>query len=161
MTRCEEDITQCPVFRSMSPDERQHVQQISEQMKFDPGQTILREGDGVPQGLWMLQRGACQVIKELDGGAEQQLALLEPGAIFGEMSFFDPAPHSATIRTAGEAELMFLPAEKIEALRVLDLSAAYKLIRNAGLIMAGKLRRMDRYTLDLFPAGGSTHESQA
>ena len=77
--------------------------------------------------------------------------MLEPGAIFGEMSFFDPAPHSATIRAANECELMFLPLEKIETLRMTDLSAAYKLVVNAGQIMASKLRRMDRYTLDLFP----------
>lgn len=79
------------------------------------------------------------------------MAMLEPGAIFGEMPFFDPAPHSATIRAVSECELMFLPLEKIETLRMTDLSAAYKLVVNAGQIMASKLRRMDRYTLDLFP----------
>lgn len=31
-----------------------------------------------------------------------------------------------------------------------------KLITNAGQIMASKLRRMDRYTLDLFPAARSS-----
>lgn len=108
-----------------------------------------------PQGLWVLSRGKFQVVKELNGGAAQQMAMFEPGAIFGEMSFFDPSPHSATIRAIDECQLMFLPAEKIEALRVLDLSAAYKLISNAGQIMAGTLRRMDRYTLDLFPSARS------
>lgn len=75
------------------------------------------------------------------------------------MSFFDPSPHSATIRAVDESELMFLPVEKIESLRVLDLSAACKLITNAGQIMASKLRRMDRYTLDLFPAARSSGEA--
>ncbi len=155
MTLCEDDVTQCPVFGNMSPDERHHVQQFAEYLTFPAGRTILRERDEAPQGLWMLSRGKCQVVKELNGGAEQQMALLEPGAIFGEMSFFDPSIHSATIRAIEQSELMFLAVEKIESLRVLDLSAAYKLIRNAGQIMAVKLRRMDRYTLDLFPSARS------
>ncbi len=156
MTLCEDDVSQCPVFGTMSPDERQHVQQFADYLTFPKGRTILREKDEASQGLWMLHRGKCQVGKELSGGVEQQMALLEPGAIFGEMSFFDPSSHSATIRAVEESELMFLPSEKIEALRVLDLSAAYKLVRNAGQIMASKLRRMDRYTLDLFPAARSS-----
>lgn len=156
MTLCEDDVTKCPVFGTMSPDEREHVQQFAEYLTFPKGRTILREKDEAPQGLWMLHRGKCQVVKELNSGAEQQMALLEPGAIFGEMSFFDPSPHSATIRAVDESVLMFLSVDKIEALRVLDLSAAYKLISNAGQIMATKLRRMDRYTLDLFPAARSS-----
>jgi len=68
------------------------------------------------------------------------------------MSFFDPGRHSATIRAVQASELTFLPADKVESLRVLDLTAAYKLVRNAAQVMSGKLRQMDRYTLDLFPA---------
>ena len=156
MTLCEDDETRCPVFRTMSPDERQHVQQLAEYLTFQKGQTIFRERDEILQGLWMLRRGTCDVVKELTGGAEQQMAFLEAGAIFGEMSFFDPSPHSATVRAVAECELMFLAVEKIETLRLLDLSAAYKLITNAVQIMATKLRRMDRYTLDLFPAARTT-----
>jgi len=151
MTLCEDDFDQCPVFSTMSPEERQSVQQIAEFRFFNKGQTVIRERDGAPQGLWMLGHGNCHVVRDLSGGAEQQMAMLEPGAIFGEMSFFDPAPHSATIRAVSECELMFLPLEKIETLRMTDLSAAYKLVVNAGQIMASKLRRMDRFTLDLFP----------
>lgn len=156
MTPCEENFDLCPVFGTMSPEERQHVQQIAEYRRYNKGQTVIRERDDVPQGLWMLRHGTCHVIRDLSGGAEQQMAMLEPGAIFGEMSFFDPAPHSATIRAVDACELMFLPAEKIETLRMIDLSAAYKLVVNAGQIMASKLRRMDHYTLDLFPAARAT-----
>ncbi len=140
----------------MSPEERQHVQQIAEYRHYDKGHTVIRERDPQPQGLWMLRSGTCHVVRDLSGGAEQQMAMLEPGAIFGEMSFFVPSPHSATIRAVDESVLMFLSVVKIEALRVLDLSAAYKLISNAGQIMATKLRRMGRYTLDLFPAARSS-----
>ena len=151
MTLCEDNFDQCPVFGTMSPEERQHVQQIAEFRFFNKGQTVIRERDAAPQGSWMLRHGNCHVVRDLSGGAEQQMAMLEPGAIFGEMSFFDPAPHSATIRAVNECELMFLPLEKIETLRMTDLSAAYKLVVNAGQIMASKLRRLDRYTFDLFP----------
>ena len=155
----EYDESNCPVFGSMSPEEREHVRQIAEYKTFQKGQTVIRQRDEVPQGLWMLNRGSCQVVKDLEGGAEQQVDMLEPGAIFGEMSFFDPAPHSATVRAFEECELMFLPAEKIETLRILDLTAAYKLIRNAGQIMASKLRSMGYYTLDLFPAARTRHDA--
>lgn len=158
MTICEEDVSKCPVFGNMSPEERQHVQQFAEYRTYNKGQTVIRERDEAPQGLWMLESGSCQVVKDLAGGAEQQMAMLHPGATFGEISFFDPGPHSATVRAVEQSELMFLPVEKIETLRVLDLSAAYKLVRNAGQIMSSRLRHMDQYTLDLFPSARTTPE---
>lgn len=68
MTLCEDDVSQCPLFGTMSSDERQHVQQLAEYLTFAKGRTIFRERDEVPQGLWMLHRGKCQVVKELAGG---------------------------------------------------------------------------------------------
>lgn len=150
-TPCEQNYQLCPIFRTMSPEERQHVLQLAEYQNFRIGSSIIREKATVPSGLWMLRSGQCEVVCLLNSGGEQQMAFLNPGAIFGEMSLFDPGPHSATVRAVTECELMFLSAEKIELLQSTDLVAALKLTKNMGRMMAGKLRRMDYYKFDLFP----------
>ena len=150
-TPCEQNYESCPIFRTMSPEERQHVLQLADYQTYEVGRSIIREKAAVPCGLWMLRSGQCEVVCSLGSGGEQQMAFLNPGAIFGEMSLFDPGPHSATVRAVTQCELMFLSAEKIELLESTDLVAALKLTKNMGRMMAGKLRRMDYYKFDLFP----------
>jgi CRP-like cAMP-binding protein len=83
------------------------------------------------------------VLKSSPEASEQQVAFLRPGAIFGEMSFFDPAPHSATIRVVEDAEFLFFSTEAYQKLEFLAPGAAHKFVKNMGRILAQKLRRTD------------------
>lgn len=147
---CETNYEACPVFRNMNLDERELVLQLADFRTYEHGTTIIRQESSKPQGLWMLRTGSCEVVANLEAGGEQQIAFLTPGAVFGEMSFFDPALHSASVRVVEDAEVMHLSLEAFERLELNNLAASYKLLRNLGKIMAQKLRKMDLYTVDLF-----------
>ncbi|MCA9067503.1 MAG: cyclic nucleotide-binding domain-containing protein [Planctomycetaceae bacterium] len=151
MTPCETNIAECPIFRTMSPEERSQILQIAETRFFARGRAIIREEEMAPQGLWLIRAGRCEVVHQLLHDGEQQLAVLPAGAIFGEMSFFDPGPHSATVRSLEDVELMFIPADRFLQVQAVDLLAAEKFLKNMGRLMAQKLRRMDYFTLDLIP----------
>lgn len=64
--------------------------------EFPPGAVIFRQGDS-GDAAYLIEAGSVKISRvEVHGGAEQKLAVLTAGAIFGEMALLDPAPRMAT-----------------------------------------------------------------
>jgi CRP/FNR family transcriptional regulator, cyclic AMP receptor protein len=103
--------------------------------------------------------GTCEVIKPLaddDDGEQLALAVLQPYSIFGEMSFFHKAPHSASVRAQTPVELLCIPRGDYDDLIQDGARGAYKLAFNAVASLAERLRRMDEWVAEL-----SRHQPQA
>ena len=147
-TQVETEVANCPVFRTMSPEDRNAILFHSDFEVHAPGHTIIRQQEVNPSGLWMLRSGTCEVIANLPHGGEQQIAFLSSGAVFGELAFFDHGPHSATVRVVEAAETMHFSIKAFESLEMNHPQTAYKLLRNLGRILAQRLRRMDRFKVD-------------
>ncbi len=147
MAAFEAELARCPIFLEMTPDECQEVLDLAEVTTFPAGETILHEGHSI-QMLWIILRGRCEVVKSMENGQEQQLAVLERGGLFGEMSFFHPAPHSASVRALSEIQVMTLSREKYEQLEQSGLRAAYKIAASTARVLADRLRRMDEWAFD-------------
>ncbi len=147
MNSPETHSSRCPLFQDMSLTERQHVLELLEHQSFPSGETILREGRSI-QILWIVVHGRCRVVKGMDDG-EQELAILEPGSVFGEVSFFHPAPHSASVQTLTDVEVMRLSRENYDQLVERDPSAARRIATNVVAVLAERLRRMDDWMADL------------
>ncbi len=148
----DENNLECPIFFDMTPEECRHVLELIETEKFTQGETILCEGLSV-QILWVIVRGQCEVIKSKNGNSNRVLACLEPGAVFGEMSFFQSAPHSATVRAMTDVEVMRLSREKYNQLSEVCPAAAFKIAANTVVVLAERLRRMDVFTGDVIRGG--------
>ena len=132
----------------MTPDEQQPVLALMEHERYPQGETILREGRSI-QILWIIVRGQCEVVKSTSNGGEQQLALLGPAAVFGEMSFFLQAKHSASIRTLSDVEVMRMSREGYDRLIEACPSAARKIASNVVGILAERIRQMDDWVCQL------------
>jgi CRP-like cAMP-binding protein len=146
-----------PIFTSMSAAEREQVLALLETQTYQGGDTILREGEST-QRLWIIVSGRCEVFILRSDRTENRLATLEPGAVFGEMSFFHPAPHSATVRAETEVEVMRLTRQKFDQLHELSPGAACKIAANTAGIIAERLRRMDKWVRDFVEnREGETH----
>lgn len=141
-------LAQCPLFRGMSTAELKQLAELMDIETFPAGQTLLHEGRST-QMLWIILRGTCQVTKHTKNGAEQELARLERYAVFGEMSFFNPAPHSASVRSVTDVEVLRLEREKFLTLVETRNSAAQKLACNTIAVLSERLRTMDEWTCDL------------
>lgn len=138
------ELTRCPIFSTMTPDECLEVMQLVEDVQYPAGETILREGRSL-QILWILVDGTCEVVKALPGGQERQLAVLHGGALFGEMSFFKPAPHSASVRAMTPVTLLRLPVEKFRQLEQAHPLIAYKIAAGTAEVLSDRLRRMNEW----------------
>lgn len=132
----------CPLFHGMSDVETDAVLNLFETQNFPRGEIIIREGNS-NQLLWILAEGQCEVLKLDDQQHQYRLAVLEPGGVFGEMSFFHAAPHSASIRTLGEARVMRLWRKKYDTLLESCPGAALKIAHNTAQVLAERLRKMD------------------
>src|SRR5205814_1266065 len=74
--------------------------------EFGAGERIVRQGDK-GDSCYVVDRGRAAVYVA-DGASERLVALLEPGALFGEMSLLTGEPRSATVRAQGDVRLLML-----------------------------------------------------
>ncbi|MGH7126945.1 MAG: cyclic nucleotide-binding domain-containing protein [Planctomycetaceae bacterium] len=142
------DFTAAPLFQNMTLAEREAIAGRLRHESYAQGDTVLREGRSV-QILWIIARGRCEVVKTGKNGSPQQLAVLEQGTLFGEMSFFRPAPHSASIRTLTEVEVFRLDRADYDDLEETNPGAAHRIAVNVTMILADRLRKMDEWICDL------------
>src|SRR5262245_47677307 len=144
-TLSDHTLAKCALFRGMNTAERQELQNLLDGKLYTPGAMILSEGESF-QRICIVMKGRCQVVKKAKSGEERELWVLEPGGVFGEMSFFNPAPHSASVRALSQVEVMQLPRDKYDQLLRSGSLAAYKLAFNT---MGMLLERLPR-TADWF-----------
>jgi CRP/FNR family cyclic AMP-dependent transcriptional regulator len=80
---------------------RQH-----EIQEFKDGDIIVREGEQASD-MFVIRSGQVEILKSV-GGHEVQLAVLDRGSFFGEMSLLEGLPRSATARAVGNTSLLVL-----------------------------------------------------
>jgi small-conductance mechanosensitive channel/CRP-like cAMP-binding protein len=74
--------------------------------EFGAGERIVRQGD-TGDSCYVVDGGRAAVLVT-DGTGERQVAVLEPGSLFGEMSLLTGEPRSATVRAQGDVRLLVL-----------------------------------------------------
>jgi CRP-like cAMP-binding protein len=146
-----ETLRQIPILDSLSDEERSQVAGAGRVEQFPDGADILHQG-ATCQNLWIVLEGECDVVKQLsgnDGTREVVLATLGPYENFGEMSFFQTAPHSAAVRARGPVKILRITREAYDRLIDGGVGAAYKLAYNTVQNLAERLRRMDDWVAAL------------
>ncbi len=137
----------CGLLQGLTHDELLACVRHMRTEGFSAGEEILTEGKQY-HGLWILLNGTCEVIKR-GPQRDSRLATLEPGSVFGEMSFLHPVPHSASVRAVDRVETIRLLKEPYEQLMKDFPAAAQKLNVNIIRILSDRLRKMDEWTAEL------------
>ena len=102
----------------LAPEDLVLLATFSAEQTYPEGSVIFREGDPGPS-LYVVAEGRVRISRRLPGAGEEALAILDPGAIFGETSAFDPdQPRRSADAIAHEAcTLLALDGEVLERLR--------------------------------------------
>ncbi|MFC1563609.1 Crp/Fnr family transcriptional regulator [candidate division KSB1 bacterium] len=104
---------------------------------FAAGNVIIKEGEmGVM--AYKIVSGKVEV-KKLCDDHEVILATLGEGAIFGEMSFIDDRPHSATVKALTDVECICITKESFEY----ELAESSPIIREVVKAFSQRLRGAD------------------
>lgn len=79
-------------------------------INFDPGKLLIKEGD-TSRKMFIIRKGQVRVYRNYFG-KKITLAILGPGEVCGELSFFDAEPRSASCECLSDVEAIVVDGEK-------------------------------------------------
>jgi NADH dehydrogenase len=75
--------------------------------RFEPGETVFRQGD-VGDRIYIVLAGRAEVVRK-NGSGEEVVAEVGPGEYFGEMALLGSAPRNATVRCKEATTVLGIP----------------------------------------------------
>ena len=136
------------LFANLNEEELKAVREIVTEVDYIADKSVFEEGqDG--HTLYLIKSGEVKVTKKDPEGTEQVLALLKDGDIFGEMSFIDGRPHSATVTAVHSTRILQLEKGKFDELVDSHPKAAYKIMKTIVVQVDAIVRRMNTQYVDM------------
>jgi CRP/FNR family transcriptional regulator, cyclic AMP receptor protein len=135
------------LFSGLTGNEILELLAASEDLSFNEGDTVFSAGD-TGRALYVLLEGTVEIDLDVAKLGERVLAQLESGSVFGEMSFFHPAPHAATAKCLTAARIMRLPRDRFDTLSEDHPHLALRVTTNAAEILAARLHHTDEWIAD-------------
>src|SRR5712692_1526731 len=89
--------------------------QVVNQVHFEPGDFIIRQGD-VGDQFYVIVSGEVDVIKELPNGQKAHLAKLSKGEYFGESALLTGRRRNATVQASTRVDLMCMGRDEFNNL---------------------------------------------
>jgi cAMP-dependent protein kinase regulator len=84
-------LSAIPLFSELAPEQRQEVADACQELEFEAGATLVREGD-FGYSLYAITSGTAHILK---GG--EHVGALEPGDVFGEIAVLSGGRRAATV----------------------------------------------------------------
>ena len=138
--RCASLLAALPLFRPLTPEQRDLLLDSATEQTLTAGHVLIRESDP-PDRLFVILSGRVRVLEvATDSPVELIVGELGVGEILGELSVLRNQPRSATVVAIERTHCLVIP--QTEFLRVLQNSAelAVSLLR----MLAGRLYETDR-----------------
>lgn len=113
---------------------------------YRPRQVVFHEGTPAT-GLWVLCHGAVKVYQSDRFGREFILDVATPGALLGELALDDRATFAASAEALTEAQLSFLPRERLIRLLHGHPATAVRLVAALSQALAATRRKAGELAL--------------
>lgn len=127
------------LFSGLPQSHLKRVVAIGVEEAYKGGATVFKEGEPGDK-FYLIVEGAVRVSRIVPGMGEEALAVLRPGAYFGEMSLIDDAPRSATVMCHEKCRLFVVNRKDLEDLLFVDRDLAYELLWNWVRTLSRRLR---------------------
>lgn len=96
-------------------------------IEYEPNEFVFKQGD--PGDLmYLVKDGEVEVLQDL-GGHENQVAVLERGDFFGEMSVLEEEPRTHSVRTLSAAKLIRIDRASFKNMLTRNAEIAVRMIR--------------------------------
>ena len=119
----------------LSEAELRRLESLFIPRSFESDAVVFQEGDEGKE-LFVIGEGEVEIRKESASGESMTLARLGPGNFFGELSFIDQRPRSASAVARGVLDVYVVPAETLERAIEYNVGAALYLTSIICKIMA-------------------------
>jgi CRP-like cAMP-binding protein len=132
-------LRRVPLFSALTPTQSASIADAIIKKRFKRSEIIVEQGKK-SDALYIILTGRARVMSSDSRGREVILATLHPGDYIGEMSLIDDEPHSATVRTEVQTDVLTLGRDAFSRCLPENSSMSYNIMR--GLV--GRLRHADR-----------------
>jgi CRP-like cAMP-binding protein len=143
-----EDLKEIRLFKGLSDNELRLLGKIAERRDYQPGETIFSEG-ARGNKLYIIEKGKVRVTQKAESGETQPLAILSDGDFFGEISFLDAQPHSATVTAMRETSLCSISRKDFDELAKDNPQGGYIILHRISEEVCRLLRQMDEKFIDM------------
>lgn len=130
------------LFEGLNSAQLAKVAAIGEERKVGAGETLFKEGEQGTE-MYIIESGRVRISKNVPGIGEEALAILEPGAYFGEMALIDDSPRSADAIIHAPVLLQVISKEGLDELMFIDKEIAYILLWTFVRTLSERLRETD------------------
>ena len=133
------------LLQSLTNEDLLLVAEVLQNRHFPKGKAVISAG-GHGGSVYLVKRGVLKVSHVIRG-RRRVLGTFQPGDHFGEVSFIDKKPRSATIYAVTNSELLILTRKALETLQHRSPKLQIKLLQALLEDLAGKLRER-KFSLD-------------
>ena len=124
------------------------------------GHTVFRQGDEASY-LGIVIQGKLCVQKDDPTPMPHEIALLEKGDVFGEMSIVDGQPRSATIHAVEDSLMLLLPSESFATLLAEFPRINAKILMSLARSMSERLRRTNDWLIEVLQYVAQKQDAKA
>lgn len=127
------------LLEDYSPDDWAKILKIVKHIHFKTGDDLVTYGDS-GDSFYILVSGSADVLIPSKDGPEHYLAIIPEGSVFGEMSFFDDQPRSATVRAREDGTAVRIDKKSFDTLASWEPVIARQMLHDLGRVLSRRLR---------------------
>ena len=139
MAEVTELLKNVAIFKDLDADEITQVADVCKEEKFVSGEYVFHEGEHGNR-LYLIVEGEVRISRDVPGSGEEALAVLKPGALFGEMAVFDRSERSTHAISNGGCTLLSISRADFEMLLDFNRELAYKVLWACVRLLSMRLR---------------------
>lgn len=138
------------LFNDLSKPELDKILGLAYDKEFGKEEAVFHEGE-IGDALFIVMEGQIRISTMVPGVGEEALAVLKPGAYFGEMALIDDFPRSASaIAHEAPVKLLAIYKRDFKKLMAEDKEMAYKLMSVFIRTLSSRLRETDEKLKSIF-----------
>ena len=127
------------IFKDLDDGELERVAEVCREMSFEGGDHVFKEGESGNR-LYLILSGEVRISRTIPGSGEEALAILKPGALFGEMAVFDRSERSTDAISNGGTKCLTIARSDFELLLDFNRDIAYKVLWSCVRLLSLRLR---------------------
>lgn len=144
-------LPRLPLFGVLAPPVLAKLLGAFALREFETGKTVVKQGEEGREAF-LLARGVLNVLREAAEANPTLLAVLGPGALFGEMALVSRTPRAASVVAVEPAEVLYAQRAQLELLAQKDPTIGRELSRFCQRRMVANLVRHSRILSAVEPA---------
>ena len=149
-----EILKRSDLFRTLDEDELALVAAIGDELEFDAGVNICKQGTLLDK-IYVIREGTVAIILEVGPMAERQVQAATDFESFGWVAMIAPYTCTANARTLEKTKVIAFTHDQLYGLCTARPDMGFKILKALACVMSGRLRQA--YTQLLGVTGADGH----